>query len=642
MKRSQGHGKKKAASPPPPATAAGVRTILAEGLRHHQAGRLLQAERAYRRILASDPDHSDSLHLLGVIAHQMERDDVAVGLIGRAIAVNDAAAAFHSNLGTALQDLGRPEAAIAAYTAAIGRQPDYAEAHNNLGTARLDLAQFAEAAVSFRASVVLRPNYADAYRNLGAALHKRGLFAESLVARRASVALTPGRAEAHLLVGGVLNDLGRLDEACVAFATALALQPSHAEGLNHLGNGLKERGRLDQAFVLLDRAARLATAGRDKPLTSMAVLLMEMGRAAEALAAIDQALAVNPRSANVWHIRSDLKRFSAGDPDIAKMETLHAAAPPGGPGDAERTLLAFALAKAWMDIGDADRAFVYLDEGNRLKRATFTYDADANDRWMASIVEAFPPTLLERFAGSGDPSDLPIFVVGMPRSGTTLIEQILASHPQVHGAGELTVMHVMMDRLAARLQTRFPGLLADLAPADLAALGGDYARRVSALAGGRRRVVDKMPTNFLFAGLIHLILPQARIIHCRRDPVDTCLSCYSKKFVGDLRFTYDLGELGRYYRSYTALTEHWRALLPEDRFTEVHYEDVVDDLEGQARRMLAFCGLDWDEACLAFHETSRRVATASLAQVRQPINRAGIGRWKPYEAHLAPLLAALK
>jgi hypothetical protein len=187
----------------------------------------------------------------------------------------------------------------------------------------------------------------------------------------------------------------------------------------------------------------------------------------------------------------------------------------------------------------------------------------------------------------------------------------------------------------------FPGLLETLLPHDLAPLGRHYVEQVASQAPHRQRIVDKMPANFLYAGLIHLMLPNARIIDCRRDPVDTCLSCYTKLFAGEQKFAYDLRELGQFYRGYDSLMAHWRRLLPNDRLMEIRYEDVVDDLEGEARRMIAFLGLDWDDSCLAFHRTSRQIRTASLHQVRQPINRARVGRWKAYAGHLGPLLDSL-
>jgi hypothetical protein len=289
-----------------------------------------------------------------------------------------------------------------------------------------------------------------------------------------------------------------------------------------------------------------------------------------------------------------------------------------------------------MDVGEPEKAFAHLNVGNRMHRETFIYDGDATAAWVTGLADVYDEALYARLAGAGVASETPVFVLGMPRSGTTLVEQILASHPKVFGAGELNMMtqltepHGGVDRLADRLTS-------DLAKH----LGQTYLDHITALGGGKDRVVDKMPANFLMRGLIPLLLPGARIIHIRRNPVDTCLSCYSKHFASEQMFTYDQVELGQFYRAYESLMARWRERLPQDRYIEVVYEDVVGDLEGQARRMIDFIGLAWDEACLSFDKTRRTVRTASVNQVREPIFTTSIGRWKPFAMELKPLLDAL-
>jgi hypothetical protein len=311
-------------------------------------------------------------------------------------------------------------------------------------------------------------------------------------------------------------------------------------------------------------------------------------------------------------------------------------APGGAQSPSDRMLLHFALGKACLDLGESERAFQHLNQGNRMKRATVPYNPEATTQWMARIPQVFTPTLLEAKAGQGAASGLPVFVLGMPRSGTTLVEQVLASHPDIHGAGELRHVQALADSVG-----NFPGSVAGLTPEQLKGLGEAYLARVAPLAQGRRHVVDKMPSNFLYAGLIRLILPDARIIHCRRDPVDTCLSCYSKLFTSEQAFSYDMAELGGFHRAYQALMAHWRAVLPASHFIEVDYEAIVADLQAEARRILGFLGLPWNDACLRFHETARPVRTASVNQVRQPVYRSSAGRWRAHAAQLGPLLTAL-
>ena len=258
--------------------------------------------------------------------------------------------------------------------------------------------------------------------------------------------------------------------------------------------------------------------------------------------------------------------------------------------------------------------------------------------WPGSIGCAllFSAEIMRERAGQGDPSPLPVFIIGMPRSGTTLCEQILASHPKIHGAGELGDFEAAVAALDSA-----GGIPSDIGGEELRAIGAGYLARVAALAPHAARITDKMPANFRFAGLIHLALPNARLIHLRRDPVDTCLSCFSILFGGDQPFTYDLGELGRYYRAYQRLMAHWRAVLPPGVMLEVDYEALVGDFAREARGILTHCGIEWNDACLDFHKTQRPVHTASAVQVRQPIYRSSVGRWRPSGDVLRPLLDAL-
>ncbi|MBV8538494.1 MAG: sulfotransferase, partial [Alphaproteobacteria bacterium] len=332
------------------------------------------------------------------------------------------------------------------------------------------------------------------------------------------------------------------------------------------------------------------------------------------------------------------KRFAADDPHLAAMREM---AKDLDSFDAEaRSDLHFALGKALGDVGDYAGSFRHLIDGNALKRRGVAYNEAAVLEFLKSLALVFTREMIAGRQGRGNPSQLPVFIVGMPRSGTTLIEQILASHPQVFGGGELSAFSDVMATFTG-LDEALAGADPVAADAALRDVGTRYVDAVKPLAPGALRITDKMPANFRLAGLIHLALPNARIIHARRNPIDTCLSCFGRAFTGDQPFTYDLAELGRYYRAYDGLMAHWRSVLPERNFLEVTYEEVVGDLEGQARRIVAHCGLDWDEACLQFHRTERLVRTASATQVRQPIYKTSVGRWRAYGELLRPLLTAL-
>jgi hypothetical protein len=301
------------------------------------------------------------------------------------------------------------------------------------------------------------------------------------------------------------------------------------------------------------------------------------------------------------------------------------------------------MGKALSDLKRYDDAFAELNEANALKRKQFVYDEAQRLGMLEKISTVFSKDLIASRSESGDRSWSPIFIVGMPRSGTTLMEQVLASHSKVFGAGELeTFKEMVIDAVNNQaIFPAYPELIGELPREAIHKIGQTYTSRVRALAPDALHIVDKMPLNFAFVGLIHMALPNARIIHTRRNPLDTCVSCYSLLFTGSQPFAYDLAELGRYYRGYERVMEHWHRVLPQGTMIDVRYEDLVNDLEGVSRETLRHCGLDWEDACLNFHDTERTVRTASLMQVRKPIYRSAMGGWRRYAKHLKPLADAM-
>jgi tetratricopeptide (TPR) repeat protein len=439
----------------------------------------------------------------------------------------------------------------------------------------------------------------------------------------------------------VLIDQHRIEEAAAATERALALNPTNHDTINLMGRVAFERGNLDDALANYRRALSLKPDLADA-YNNMGNVLKELGQLAEAEKAYLTALELDPKVAGVYVNLADSKKFSPGDPHLAAIEAL--AAQPDGLSKTDRLQLDFALGKAYADLKEHGRSFEHLLRGAAAKRATIKYDEVETFALFDRIERVFTRELIAAKSGGGDPTRMPIFVMGMPRSGTTLVEQILASHPMVHGAGELqTFNDVVLEVRGPDGNTLpYPDFVPSLDAGALKAIGQRYVTLVRKLAPTGERVTDKMPSNYYFAGLIHLALPDAKIIHTMRDPVDTCVSCFSKLFSAEQNHTYDLGELGRYYRHYEKLMAHWRRVLPKERMLDVRYEDVVADLEALARRIIAHCGLPWDDRCLAFHKTDRPVRTASAIQVRQPIYASAVGRWKVYEEFLGPLLKELR
>ncbi|HEY1922723.1 MAG TPA: tetratricopeptide repeat protein [Tepidisphaeraceae bacterium] len=743
-----------------------VQDTFNSALQHHQAGRLQEAERLYRKVVAQRPNHADALHMLGVLSAQTGRLDVAVELIRRAIALNLNLPQAHNNLGNALRDLGQLDESIAACKQAIALSPIFPEAYNNLGNALKDKGQLDEAIVAYRHSIGLRPNYAEAHNNLGAALKEKGRVDEAIAASRKAIALRPGYAEAHNNLGNALKEKGQVNEAIAAYRRAVALRPGFPEAHNNLGNALKGKGQLDesiaahrQAIVLrpdyADAYNSLGNALKEKgeleativayqqavalrpgwamPCLNIGQLLREYGRFEEACLAFEQAARCEPENADAHNCLAmalaELQRFkeawtaldhaaalapdSVGTheargkillfsghgaeavdsfrraveiaPDSAlgwmnlsralrqigrfneaaesfrellarrpeavqayslmaglgetadatEMARLRASANDPQTSMRDRAALGFALGKMLDKADHFDEAFEHYARANSLvleMRGAVgeRYSSELFAKRVDESIATFTPDFFLRVKDWGDASELPVFIVGMPRSGTSLVEQIASSHPDVFGAGELRDIGDLTNSLD--LTQGEPGAIKEAA--------GKQLDRLKALGGAALRVIDKMPANVECLGLIATLFPSARIILCRRDARDTCLSCFFQQFSAGNLFSFDLAQCGRHHVQVDRLMSHWVKVLPM-RMLEVQYEELVGDLEGQSRRVIEFLGLPWNAACLDFHRTERTVLTSSDWQVRQPIYTRSVGRWKNYERYLGPLLESL-
>ena len=540
--------------------------------------------------------HVQTLFEDALAHHRAGRIGQAITRYKRALALRPDYADAHNNLGVAFVAQGRILDAISHYKRAIGLNPDHHNAHSNLGTALVCLGRTEEAIPHYERALNLNPTQADSHYNLGIALAAAGRSDAAILRYQKALFLRHDYAEAHNNLANLLATNGKTDSAIGHYERALAVNPNHAGALNNLGNAFRDLGRFDKAMVYYDRA-----------------------------------ISIRPVSAEAHYHRAEIKTFKKSDPDLAALEAL---ARRDDLPVTKAPFVHFALAKALEDTGDYARSFEQLRIGNEFKRGQVHYDERAVSQLFSRIASVFDRNLLESAAGLGDPSAVPVFILGMPRSGSTLIEQILASHPQIHGAGEL-------EDLAACLPPGFPESVAGLDPAALRKIGETYLNRLPAMPEGKLRIVNKLPENFLHIGLIRLVLPNARIIHTVRNPIDTCISCYSKLFANGQNFTYHLGELGRYHRRYSDLMAHWQNVFPAGAIHHVAYEDVINDLEGESRKLIDYCGLPWDEHCLAFHKNKRIVKTASAVQVRRPLFRTSIERWRRYETGLAPLLREL-
>jgi len=592
----------------------------------------------YDQALTIAPDNVDATNNRGITLGTLGRQREALNSFDRALALTFDNPTTHYNRGKALSALEQHAEALASYDNVLTLSPAFAEALNNRGLVLCALDRQVEAVENYERALAIALGHADAHNNRGNAL--RTLFRphQSLESYDAALIINPADGKVWHNRGHALRDLGRRADARHSYDRALILAPGDTVAIASYADALRALSHFDEALASCDQALVLSPDYADA-LHRRANLLREVGRLDEARDACQKTVALAPRRIEYHCTLAELTRVEPRDPILSALERL--AEKIEEMSADEQCKLHFALGKAYDDVGQRERSFNHLIAGNALRRRQVPYDEDMVIGFSRRVSTAFTPELMLSRRGHGYSSDLPIFIVGMPRSGTTLVEQILASHPNVRGAGELPDLGQVVGDASDAISMPFPEIMGKIGDTELSQIGAGYVARLAALAPGADRVVDKMMSNFHFIGLIHLALPNARIIHMRRDPMDTCLSCFAKNFSAGQLFSFDLGELGRYYRSYQCLMEHWRRLLLCGAMLEVHYEDVVADVEGQTRRILDYCGLAWSAACLEFYRTAAPVRTASAIQVRQPIYRSSVGRWRPSATLLRTLTEAL-
>jgi tetratricopeptide (TPR) repeat protein len=535
-----------------------------------------------------------------------------------------------------LQRMGRLRDAVAYYRRAIRAHGTAAEAHHNLGCLLLSLGELDNAIPVLERALALRPDAAETLDALGFAHAESGRLPEALALLERAIERNGDNASTFCRLGNVLLRLHRFAEAEAVFTQALQQAPDSAELLDGLGVALDRLERTAEAAAVYRRALELDPANANAA-CNLGKVLLEIGDVDEAMTWFDRAIELEPRNGSFY-----LPLMTGGSKSV-KPEHRDAMLRLGAQIDtlphAQQIDLHFALANVAERDGRIDDAFAHLVAGNRLKRADIPYDEAAALAYVRSTQAAFSNPLMDALRGCGDPSERPIFIVGMPRSGSTLVEQVLAAHPAVVGGGEFSV-------LGDLVRTMWPAIRATTIEelrAQVRGIGEAYLGATDALAGGAPRLADKTLEHVQLVPLIHVILPNARIIHIQRDDLDACFSCFATFFSDHkVPFSYDLREIGHYYRGYLDMVDVWRAFVPADRFLDVRYEALVADFEAQARRIIAFCGLDWDAACLNFHQARRLVRTASNLQVRQPLYRSSIGRAQPFLAHLAPMIEALQ
>jgi tetratricopeptide (TPR) repeat protein len=651
------------------ASPESIDAALREARAHLQNARLAEAAVSCARLLAIAPDNIDALYTLAVVQRMERNIPTALATLDQLIAINPSYGRAWQERGHCLRNSGRSEEAIAAYQRAVthngalaaswrllgelhdaaGREgpADFSAAQyahlSKLPPELLSVASFIQEGRLYKAEQLCRAflqrngHHVEAMRLLAEIGMKFNAYDEAEFLLESCKVLAPDNVSAHYDYVKVLRKRQKFEASLAEASELRAKEPGNPEFEMLYANENLAIGNFDEAMLVYEA---LLGSMPNNPGISLTYghALKTVGRQDDAIAAYRRAYTVRPDCGDAYWSLANLKTYRFGDDEIAQMRAREAS--PMTALD-DRYHLCFALAKALEDRGEFSESFEAYERGNRLKREELKYDPARLTKEMRLQRELVTPELLNRFADAGCAARDPIFIVGLPRAGSTLLEQILASHSQVEGTMELPNIFALAHRLDRNRvvgeEPEYPANLVDLSHEDVTRFGEEFIRDTQVYRKlGTPYFIDKMPNNFRHIGLIHMILPNAKIIDARRGAMGCCFSGFKQLFAEGQEFTYGLNEVGTYYRDYVQLMDHWDA-VPPGKILRVRYEDVVADLETQVRRLLDHCGLPFEDACLNFHENDRAVRTASSEQVRQPIFKSGVDQWENFSGYLDPL-----
>ena len=571
------------------------------GLAFYDCEDLIEAEASQRRAIALNPDYDHALNNLGSIAFDNEEYDEAIKYYRAALNVNPSSIEFSNNLIIALIQNENLSDAREIVNSAIKLQPNNSKLQNNIGKLALLENDLDAAEVAFRSSISSSDDEPDAYLGLSKVMYKKGQPQLSLIEAEKALRLKPESALAHYQIGKAQADLGDIEAGFLHYEKSIKIKPDMYASKMEIGHLHMEQGDFDKARTIFQEVSEASS---------------EVINAHCALARLDKMTPENPA---FLALEAELPNVDEFNPE--KAIGFH-----------------YAIGKAYEDLKQYENAFNHFEKGANKKRGIIKYDADALDKSTDEMIKSFDKEMILKLRKSAVLSDQSIFVVGMPRSGTTLTESILDSHTRIMGAGELHQLRSLFMK-GHNLDILDKSLNDDTV--EITRKIESYLNYTKELAQDTPHVVDKMPANFQLIGLIHALMPNAKIIHIARNPFDTCLSNFTRLFGRSQLHSYDQIELGRFFNNYVRLMNHWKNLLPDGSFHTVHYENLVDDIDVEARKIISFCGLEWDENCLEFYNSKRRVRTASVSQVRKPLYNSSKEKWKVYENQLQPLVSTI-
>ena len=638
------------------------------GLILRQRGQEREAIELMQRASLTPQADAALMNNLGSMLCDANRREESIAVFARGVELEPDNLIVRLNLAGMLLEYARPEQARVHYQVILERESDNPQALIGMGRALLALAEVDEAIVFLRKAIQTAPQNSDAHIHLARALIEADRLNEAFEIATQAQVLAPRSTKAMLCLGSVQMTMERYDLAEKTFRKLLkwipndphcygelihalvdakreaqALEvcdeafkviPDFATGYANQGNALKQLGRLEEAVQAYRKAIEIDP-GHDAAYNNMGTTYVDLGDMAAARQCFEKALELSPELPEPLFNLTHMKKSSSEDmQEIHRLEALLEA---GGLMLRERVAAHNALGKAYDDCRLYEKAFYHYQRSNELKRRTVKFVAEKFEDWVRHFPSVFSEPFFQKYQGVGDDSPRPIFIVGMPRSGTTLVEQIVSSHSRVFGADELTYISEMTEALPKRFGGgEYPQVVAQLTGPMIRELADDYLQKLLALDASAEHVTDKMPSNYYHLGLLAVMFPRCHIIHCQRDPMDTCFSNFIQLFGTGHYYSYSLDDIAVCYRAYERLMAHWRAVLPVSMF-EVRYEDLVENQERVSRSIIDYLGLEWDAACLSFYQNRRAVRTASHWQVRQPIYRTARQRWKNYAPYLEKL-----
>jgi len=609
---------------------------LDRAISFHQRGDFKTAAEYYRRYLRQNPGNAEILHTLGGLYYQIQDYKLAGEYLEKAHRIAPQHQDYLNDLAAFLLTRGDYLKAIIHLTNLVEQSPGNPRGHYNLGLALHGAGRLAEAITAFEYAIQLQPEYAEAWYNLGSSYHDLGQLPKAEEAYRRAIKIEPGLIQPYLKLGEILEIQRRYDNATKIYQKASELDRNHLGIINKLASALHQSGKTEEGIAILNKA--LNKYPQDITLlNSLGILLHNAGNIDQAEEVYRRALFSDHDNMGIYLNFARIRKFSHKDEDIInRMKDLLNIR---SMKDSKRKNICYALGKIYDDCQEYDKAFYYYSAANEIQHRQTPYNRDSHEKRVNDTISVFTSGFITKYSYLGSHIELPLFIIGMPRSGTTLVEQIITSHSQVAGGGELEYFNSLSTNLTYLLgkDEPYPFCCLFLSKGKADEIIGHYLELLRRHSDTARFVSDKMPSNFIYLGLIHLFFPKAPVIHCIRNPLDVCLSIYFQSFGKGHDYATDLVDIGHYYSQYKRLMDHWRNVLPEP-FFENRYEELVTDQAKQSHKLIEFCGLDWEDSCLDYFRHKRDVKTASNWQVRQPIYDSSVGRWKNYAKYLEPLM----